>query len=115
MNTKALLDFVTQVQADRLGVEAIAVADEQRLLFEHHFVPGFARNIYSHTKSFTSTAVGFAISEGLLSLDDRPAACFPESLPADVDPAWDSVTLRDVYKRQVQGTLARRQAIHGPS
>lgn len=95
MNAKALLDFVTQVQADRLGVEAIAVADEQRLLFEHHFVPGFARNIYSHTKSFTSTAVGFAISEGLLSLDDRPATYFPESLPADVDPAWDSVTLRD--------------------
>lgn len=68
MNAKALLDFVTQVQADRLGVEAIAVADEQRLLFEHHFVPGFARNIYSHTKSFTSTAVGFAISEGLCLL-----------------------------------------------
>ena len=60
MNEKALLDFVTRVQADKLGVECVAVADGEKLLFEHHFVQTAARNIYSHTKSFTSTAVAGA-------------------------------------------------------
>ena len=88
-------DFVKLIESESLPVEAVAIADGDAIIAERHFVPDQDRNIYSHTKSFTSTAVGFAISEGLLSLDDRPAACFPESLPADVDPAWDSVTLRD--------------------
>jgi len=95
MLEKALLDFVTQVQTQKLGVEAVAVADGEKLLFEHHFVPSAPRCIYSHTKSFTSTAVGMAIAEGKLSLTDKPVDFFPESLPDNLDPRWHEVTLRD--------------------
>lgn len=95
MREKALLDFVTRVQAEKMGVEAVAVADGEKLLFEHHFIPRAARLIYSHTKSFTSTAVGFAIAEGKLALTDRPADFFPEGIPEDVDEGWKNVTLRD--------------------
>lgn len=95
MLEKALLDFVSRVQKDKLGVEAVAIADGQKLIYEHHFTPSAARNIYSHTKSFTSTAVGLAISEGKLSLEDRPAAFFEEALPAEFDEGWLKVTLRD--------------------
>ena len=95
MMEKALLDFVTHVQADHLGVEAVAVADGDQLIYEHHFVPSAARNIYSHTKSFTSTAVGLAIGEGKLSLDDHPALFFEDALPDNFDKAWLNVTLRD--------------------
>lgn len=94
MMEKALLDFLSRVQAQNLGVEAIAVATPDDILFEHHFVRCAARNIYSHSKSFTSTAVGLAIGDGLLSLDDRPVDFFPESLPADIDAGWQKVTLR---------------------
>ncbi|MGI6200704.1 MAG: serine hydrolase domain-containing protein, partial [Christensenellales bacterium] len=38
--------------------------------------------LYSLSKSFTSTAVGFAVGEGLLNLDDRVVGFFPEKLPA---------------------------------
>lgn len=95
MLEKALLDFMARVQADHLHVEAIAVADAHRLIFEHHFLPLATRNIYSHSKSFTSTAVGLAISDGLLSLDDHPIQCLAHALPPHVDTAWQHVTLRD--------------------
>src|ERR1700721_610929 len=38
--------------------------------------------LYSLTKSFTSIAVGLAIADGLLSLDDRVAAVLPAPVPA---------------------------------
>src|SRR5882757_8668826 len=37
--------------------------------------------LYSLSKSFTSTAVGFAVTEGKLKVDDRVIQFFPEFLP----------------------------------
>ena len=51
MMEKALLDFVSRVQAQNLGVEAIAVATPDDIIFEHHFVRCAARNIYSTVKA----------------------------------------------------------------
>ena len=40
--------------------------------------------LYSLTKSFTSIAVGLAIADGLLSLDDRVADVLPDHVPTDI-------------------------------
>src|SRR3984957_15555378 len=40
--------------------------------------------LYSVTKSFPSIAVGLAIADGLLSLDDRVVDVLPDHVPADV-------------------------------
>ena len=87
-------DFVRSCASERTAIEAIAVADEKDILLEHHFTFDKPRNIYSHTKSFMSAAVGLAIGDGLLSLDDRPADFFAEKLPADADPAIADIRLR---------------------
>lgn len=50
--------------------------------------------LYSLSKSFTSTAVGFAVDEGLLSLDDTVVSHFPE-LDAEVtDPRSRAMKVR---------------------
>lgn len=41
--------------------------------------------MYSMSKSFTSTAVGFAVNEGKLSVEDPVTKFFPEDLPPKVD------------------------------
>lgn len=92
---KALLDFISRMQEENTGMEAVAVADAGRLLYAYHFVSRAPRNIYSHTKSFTSTAVGLALGDGRLSLTDRPAEAFADALPADADAGWQRVMLRD--------------------
>ena len=37
--------------------------------------------LYSLSKSFTSTAVGFAVAEGKLSIDDEVLKFFPDDAP----------------------------------
>ncbi len=89
-------DFVKLCEEKKLFIEGVAVADETKLLCEHHFRDDTARNIYSHTKSFASTAVGIAVDAGKLNLDDRVVDFFPESVPADPAENLDKITLRSL-------------------
>ena len=54
--------------------------------------------LWSASKSFTALALGFAIQDGLLSLDDKVAGFFPEAVPADADPRLATVTVRDLAR-----------------
>jgi hypothetical protein len=49
--------------------------------------------LYSLTKSFTSIAVGLAIADGLLSLDDRVAAVLPGHVPAGISEQGRRITV----------------------
>lgn len=52
--------------------------------------------LYSTSKSFTSTAIGFAVAEGLLSVDDRVISFFPEQLPDTISPNLEAMTVKDL-------------------
>jgi len=52
--------------------------------------------MFSLSKSFTSTAVGLAIAEGKLSLDDSVLAAFPEDAPAAPSENLKAMRLRDL-------------------
>jgi CubicO group peptidase (beta-lactamase class C family) len=45
--------------------------------------PRFPHQLYSLSKSFTSTAVGLAVDEGLLTVDDPVLKFFPDDAPAN--------------------------------
>ena len=49
------------------------------------YAPEIPHMMYSVSKSFTSTAIGFAISEGLLTLDTKLIDIFPEFRPEKTD------------------------------
>ena len=91
---KLVADFARRVDAENLPCEAVTVYQGDKYVVGHRWVEDRPRNIYSHTKSFTSTAVGLAIGDGLLSLDDKPAEFFPEALPDEPAPEWAEVRLR---------------------
>lgn len=50
--------------------------------------------MYSVSKSIAAIAIGFAVSEGLISLDDRVMDYFPEAVPKKCDENLKKVTLR---------------------
>jgi CubicO group peptidase (beta-lactamase class C family) len=52
--------------------------------------------LHSLSKSFTSTAVGLAIEEGKLSLDDKVLKFFPESAPPEPSDNLKAMRVRDL-------------------
>jgi CubicO group peptidase (beta-lactamase class C family) len=55
-------------------------------------------SLYSLSKSFTSTAVGLAVAEGKLSLDDEVLKFFPEDAPAEPGRNLKAMRLRDLLR-----------------
>ena len=58
--------------------------------------PDLKHTLNSASKSFTSTAIGFAISEKKLSLDDQVAKFFPEYLPDTITVFLSKQRIRDL-------------------
>ena len=62
------------------------------------FTPDARHTLFSLSKSFTSTAVGIAVAEGKLNLNDRAADFFKDELPAQTSPNLRSMRLRDLLR-----------------
>ncbi len=60
--------------------------------------PGSPHSLYSLSKSFTSTAVGLAIAEGKLSLDDEVLKFFPEDAPAEPSGNLKAMRVSDLLR-----------------
>ena len=58
--------------------------------------PDLKHTLYSTSKSFTSTAVGFAVTEGRLKVTDKVVSFFPNSLPDAVSPYLAQLTVKDL-------------------
>lgn len=62
--------LIEKIQTNGYQVHGIEIFRDGELVFTHHFAPDIRYPIYSATKAFTSTAVGLAVAEGKLSVDD---------------------------------------------
>ncbi len=60
--------------------------------------PDSPHRLYSLSKSFTSIAVGLAVEEGLMSLDDLVLDHFPEEAPAEPDENLAAMRVRDLLR-----------------
>ncbi|MFT4638996.1 MAG: CubicO group peptidase (beta-lactamase class C family) [Verrucomicrobiales bacterium] len=60
------------------------------------FKPEAKHKLYSLSKSFTSTAVGMAIADGKLSLDDTIISFFPQDAPAKTSNNLSNMRVRDL-------------------
>ena len=89
------IEKFTQIAAP-LGVLGVKITQYDRLIAEWYSEPDIRRNIYSATKSFTSCAVGFAVQEGLLSLDEKLTDAFPADLPDIISDNLAKATVRDL-------------------
>lgn len=60
------------------------------------YQPEFKHRLFSTTKSFTSAAIGFAMAEKRLTLDDKIVSFFPEAKDWNVSDKMKTVTIRNL-------------------
>ena len=93
-----VLAFVDAVDDDpSVELHGLMVLRHGHVVAEGWWAPHTAertRLVYSLSKSFTSTALAFAVDEGLVDLDDTVLQHFPEYADEVTDPRSRSLTLR---------------------
>ncbi|MEU8198445.1 serine hydrolase domain-containing protein [Microbispora amethystogenes] len=83
----ALAALLDRLEARSVECHSLMVVRHGNVVAEGWWAPysaGRPHLLYSLTKSFTSVAVGLAIADGLLSLDDRVVDVLPGHVPAGI-------------------------------
>lgn len=89
-----LTDFVTT--AEPLRCLGCVITQNGEEIGRWEAEPIIRRNVHSVTKSFTSAAVGIAVREGLLSLDEKLIDCFKDDMPEVIPDNLKKATVKDL-------------------
>lgn len=99
VSSKIVLDFIESADRDIASFHSFMLVRHGKVVTEGWWLPydpESRHELYSLSKSFTSTAIGMAIAEGQLSLDDRVASFFPQDVPSDASEQLKSMRVRDL-------------------
>ncbi len=99
VSSAAVLSFVEAAEKSRNEFHSFMLLRHGKVVAEgwwNPYQPGLKHTLYSVSKSFMSTAVGFAVNEGLLSVNDKVVSFFPNDLPAVVSPYLAGLTVKDL-------------------
>lgn len=96
LNT-AFDNYLAAVAAAGQDLHSIMIVKDGKVVKEQWLSEGAPDKLHilnSVSKTFTATAVGFAIAEGKLSLSDKLVDIFPDKLPAEVSDNLKKVEVR---------------------
>ncbi len=96
ISSKEIAAFIDDIETSGIEVHSIKIIRHGKTAFEcyrHPYNATTPHTMYSVSKSFTSAAIGFAIDEGLVSLDTKVIDIFPEYRPKKPDENLEKMTL----------------------
>jgi CubicO group peptidase (beta-lactamase class C family) len=99
LSSGAVSDLVDTLDRQIEGMHSLMVLRHGHVIAEGWWTPYDASHnhvLYSLSKSFTSTAVGFAAAEGKLSIDDEVLKFFPDEGPENPSQNLKSMRVRDI-------------------
>ncbi len=102
LSSKRIYEFYKELEKYGIENHGLLIMRNGETVFEEYAYPYCAdmpHTLFSVTKSIVATAAGFAIDEGLFSLDTRILPVFPEYEHCESD-EWDSLTVRSLLTMQ---------------
>ena len=101
ISSAAILAFVNRADSEIDAMHSFMLVRHGHVVAEGWWSPydsATPHMLYSLSKSFTSTAVGLAIADGKLSLDDPVLKFFPSEAPAAPSTNLQSMRVRDLLR-----------------
>ena len=99
VSSAAIRDFVETANRNVDTMHSFMLVRHGHVIAEGWWKPEAADKphiLHSLSKSFTSTAVGMAVAEGKLSIDDPVTKFFPDELPAEQSAKLKMMRVRDL-------------------
>ena len=91
VDARGIRDFLDAAERDGVDLHSLAVARHGHVVAAGWWTPYAADRVhlgYSLSKSFTATAVGFLVTDGLLAMDDRLVDHLPSMPTRSTRPGW---------------------------
>ncbi|HET9278357.1 MAG TPA: serine hydrolase [Flavitalea sp.] len=116
ISSSSILSFIESVEQKNLGLHSLMIVRHGKVVAEGWFdpyKPDLKHLLFSLSKSFTSTGIGFAVSEGKLSVEDKVISFFPEHLPETVSPNLAAMRVKDLltmntgHDKETMATMRR--------
>jgi CubicO group peptidase (beta-lactamase class C family) len=101
VSSAAVLSFVEAADKNIESMNSFMLLRHGHVVAEGWWAPYEAEaphSLYSLSKSFTSTAVGLAVSDGKLSLDDPVLKFFPQDAPAEPSNNLKAMRVSDLLR-----------------
>ncbi len=98
VNSRGIQDFVNATRTSKTEFHSFMLLRHGKVIADGWWNPysqELRHSLYSCSKSFTATAIGFAINEGKLSLDSKIVSFFPSQVPDTISPNLAQLTVRD--------------------
>ncbi len=99
VSSKEVVEFLRDMKENKLEFHSFMVVKNDKVACELYRAPfnkETPHSAYSISKTVTAIAAGFAIEEGLFTLDTRIVDVFPEYIPEKVDGRIFKVTVRNL-------------------
>ncbi len=100
----SILDFVEEIDNQEIELHSFMLFRHNKVIAEGYWSPYKVETshiMHSVSKTFTSTAIGFAVKEKRLTVDDKVISFFPEDLPAVVSPNLEKLTIKHLLTMTV--------------
>lgn len=104
VSSEGIRQFVEAVEASTHELHSFMLLRHGKVVAEgwwHPYRPDLKHTMYSCSKSFTATAIGFAVSEKRLTVNDKVTSFFPDDLPASISPNLAALRVRDLLSMSV--------------
>lgn len=91
--------FLKQMQQEHIEIHNLQIVRNGYAIVNYKRKPmeqDRMHRIYSSAKGLLTTAVLFAVQEGILSLNEKIVDIFPESIPEGMDPVMKEISLYDI-------------------
>lgn len=99
LSSKHILSFVEAVEKANLGLHSLVIVRHGKVIAEGWWDPYRAdlkHTLFSLSKSFTSTAIGFAVAEGRLTVEDKVISFFPQEKPENISENLAAMRITDL-------------------
>jgi hypothetical protein len=97
--SRAILAFLESLESPDFQVHSFMLLRHGHVIAEacwHPYDRACRRYLYSLSKSFTSTAIGFAVGAGLLEVEQKVVSFFGPDLPSEISPNLAAMRVKDL-------------------
>ena len=104
VSSEGINNFIEAISKSKHELHSFMILRHGKVVSEGWWNPyrnDLKHTLYSCSKSFTATAIGFAVSERKLTVNDKVISFFPEDLPDQISPNLAELKIKDLLSMSV--------------